>query len=152
MSKINWGRVIAGGVIAAIICFITDGLLHERVVGTDWKAVYDNLRIANPEHGAIGVLYFAVFELGRGLGSIFLYALMRSHFGPGPKTAALAGVVAWLAFSVTGPAQFIPLGFFSNALWIKVGAVQLVTSILATIAGAALYKDANTPAASPASA
>ena len=69
---------------------------------------------------------------------------MRPHFGPGPKTAALAGVVAWIAFSITGPAQFIPLGFFSNALWAKVVAFQLVTSILAAIAGAALYKDAVT--------
>jgi hypothetical protein len=42
--------------------------------------------------------------------------------------------------------QFIPLGFFSNALWIKVGAIHLITSIIATIAGAALYKDATTPA------
>jgi hypothetical protein len=69
--------------------------------------------------------------------------MMRPHFRPGPKTAALAGVVAWIAFSVTGPAQFIPLGFFSNALWIKVAAFQLVTSILAAIAGVAVYKDAN---------
>jgi len=68
---------------------------------------------------------------------------MRSHFVPGPKTAAQAGLVAWIAFSVTGPAQFIPLGFFSNALWIKVAAFQLVTSILAAIAGAAVYKEAN---------
>jgi hypothetical protein len=67
--------------------------------------------------------------------------MMRSRFGPGAKTAALAGVVAWLAFSLTGPAQFIPLGFFSNALWVKVGAFQLVTSIIATIVGASIYKE-----------
>ena len=66
---------------------------------------------------------------------------MRSHFGAGPKTAAFAGVVAWIAFSVTGPAQFIPLGFFSHDLWVKAGAYQLVTSIVAAIAGAALYRD-----------
>jgi hypothetical protein len=145
MSQINWGRVIAGGLIAAIIYFVTDGLMHERLLGADWKAVYDNLRIANPEHSGFGVHYFAVFELGRGLISLFLYATMRSHFGPGPKTAALAGIVAWIAFSVTGPAQFIPLEFFSTALWLKAGTVQLITSILATIAGAAFYKDALRP-------
>jgi len=50
-------------------------------------------------------------------------------------------VVAWLAFSLTGPAQFIPLGFFSNALWIKVGVFQLVTSIIAAIVGASIYKE-----------
>jgi hypothetical protein len=35
---------------------------------------------------------------------------------------------------------------FFNALWLKVGAIHLVTSILATIASAALYKDARKPA------
>ena len=141
MSKINWLRVLAGGLVAAIICFLTDGLLHERVLGADWKAVYDNLGIAEPHHSGLGVAYFAVFELGRGFIPMFLYVMMRPHFQPGPKTAALAGVVAWIAFSVTGPAQFIPLGFYSNALWVKVAAFQLVTSILATVAGAALYRE-----------
>ena len=143
MYKINWVRVIVGGLIAAIILFLTDGLFHERVVGADWQAVYHGLGTAEPtQHSALGLAYFAIFELGRGLISIYLYALMRSCCGPGPKTAALAGVVAWIAFSVTGPAQFIPLGFYSHSLWVKVGAFQLVTSIVAALAGAALYREA----------
>lgn len=141
MPKISWGRVIAGGVIAAIICFITDGILHERLVGADWKAVYDHLGIANSEHTAMHVHYFAVFDLGRGLLPVVLYAFMRPHCKPGPKTAVCAAVIGWLVVSITTPAQFIPLGFFSNALLIKVGAAQLVTSMLATLIAAALYKD-----------
>jgi hypothetical protein len=60
----------------------------------------------------------------------------------GPKTAVLAGIAGWIAFSLTGPVQFIPLGFFSTTLWLKVGAFHLLTSIIATLAGAAIYKDA----------
>lgn len=142
MPKINWGRVVIGGIVAAVIAFITDALLHEVLLKADWKMLYDNLGISSDQHDGPHVFYFVIFELGRGLLTIFVYALMRSHFGPGPKTAALAGIVAWFAFSLTGPAQFIPLGFFSNALWLKAGAFQLVTSIVAAVAGAALYKDA----------
>ena len=141
MSKLNWNRILIGGLVAAIIAFLTDGFFHESVVGSDWKAVYAGLGAREPQHSATGMAYFAIFELGRGLISIFLYALMRQPFKPGPKTAALAGVVTWLAFSVTGPAQFIPLEFYSQALWAKVAAFQLITSIIATIAGAAIYKD-----------
>ncbi len=148
--KINWVRLIVGGLVATVICFFSDGLLHEKLLGTDWKAAYDNLGAAPPEPHSISLVYFAVFELGRGLLSMFLYVLMRPHWRPGPKTAALAGAVAWLAFSIAGPAQFIPLGFFSNALWVKAGAFQLVTSIVAAIAGAALYKDPVTPVEPPA--
>jgi hypothetical protein len=150
VPKINWVRLIVGGLVAAVICFFSDGLLHEKLLSTDWKSVYDNLGVAPPEPHSMGLAYFAVFELGRGLISIFIYVLMRGCCGPGPKTAVFAGVVAWLAFSVAGPAQFIPLGFFSNALWLKAGAFQLVTSILAVIAGAAIYKDPATSIESPA--
>jgi hypothetical protein len=142
MHKINWTRLFIGGLIAAVICFLSDGFFHERVAAADWKAVYDNLGVANPpEEHTVSLFYFALFEIGRGFVSLFVYALMRPLFRPGPKTAALAGVVAWFAFSLTGPAQFIPLGFYSHALWLKVGAFQLVTSIVAAIAGAALYKE-----------
>lgn len=141
VARTNWIRMFIGGLIAAIIAFTTDGFLHERLLSTDWQAVYNHLGAASPTEHASHMVYFVIFELGRGLISMFVYVMMRPHFSPGPRTAALAGVVAWIAFSVTGPAQFIPLGFFSNALWAKVVAFQLVTSILAAIAGAAIYKD-----------
>ena len=142
MSKINWTRLIIGGLVAAAIMFLTDGFFHEKVVSGDWQAVYAGLRAAEPEPHGANLAYFGIFELGRGLISLLLYATMRTHFGPGPKTAVLAAVAGWIAFSVTGPAQFIPLGFFSTALWLKGGAFHLVTSIVATVAGAAIYKEA----------
>jgi hypothetical protein len=146
MARINWGRLILGSLIAAIILFFADGFIHERLVRTDWRAVYAGLRAAEPEPHGSSMAYFALFELGRGLIAMLFYATMRTHFGPGPKTAVLAGIASWIAFSLTGPAQFIPLGFFSTSLWFKVGALHLVTSILSTIAGAAMYKDPAYPA------
>ena len=141
MAQINWGRLVLGALVAAIIMFVTDGFIHERLVNTDWRAVYAGLRAAEPEPHGSSMAYFAFFELGRGFIAMLLYVTMRAFFGAGPKTAALAGIACWIAFSLTGPAQFIPLGFFSTALWVKVGALHLLTSIIATIAGAATYKE-----------
>jgi hypothetical protein len=143
MSRINWGRLIIGAIVAAIILFVSDGLMHETWLHEDWLAVYNRLRATTPEETPVSLIYFAIFELGRGFLALFLYVLMRERFQPGPKTAALAGVGTWVAFSLTGPAQFIPLGFFSNALWAKMAVAHLVTSIVAAIAGAALYKSPN---------
>ena len=142
MPRINWGRLILGGLIAAIIMFVTDGFIHEKLVKADWMALYDALRATPPEGHAANMIYFAIFELGRGFTAMMFYVLMRAFYGAGPKTAVCAGIVGWIAFSLTGPVQFIPLGFFSTALWLKVGALHFITSIIATIAGAALYKDA----------
>ena len=142
MPRINWLRLIIGILVATIIMFFSDGFFHEKVVIADWMAVYSALGSTPPVHNVANLSYFVIFELGRAIIAMALYVLMRPCCGPGPKTAVLAGVVMWIAFSVTGPAQFIPLGFFSHALWIKVAAFQLVTSIIATLAGAVLYKDA----------
>jgi hypothetical protein len=141
MAKINWGRLIVGTLVAAIIMFLTDGFIHETIAKADWKALYEGLRATEPQPHGLNMVYFALFEVGRGFTAMMFYVTMRSFFGAGPKTAVLAGIVGWIAFSLTGPVQFIPLGFFSNALWLKVGAIHLITSIIATIAGAALYKD-----------
>lgn len=143
MPKVNWKRLLLGGLVATLICFVTDGLMHNFIVNHEWEALMAALQIKPPEHQGHGtaIVSFLDFELGRGLGVIFLYVMMRTRYGAGPKTAAWAGFVIWLICSVTGPAQFIPLGFFSHALWLKAGAVQLVTTLAAALAGAALYRD-----------
>src|SRR5688572_33411789 len=99
MSRINWGRLVLGGLVAAIIMFVTDGFIHGQIVDADWKAVYAGLRAAEPEPHGASMVYFALFELGRGLIAMLFYATMRTHFGAGPKTAALAGIASWIAFS-----------------------------------------------------
>jgi hypothetical protein len=141
MLKINWTRLVIGTIVAAFITFIGDGALHELLLKQDWLALYAALGANTPaDHGG-SMLWFALFELGRGFTIMLLYAFMRGPVGAGPKTAVLAGFFAWIAFSLTGPVQFIPLGFFSVSLWIKAGAFQLVTSIIAALAGAAAYKE-----------
>ena len=141
MPKINWTRLIIGGLVAAVIMFVTDGFFHEKLVKTDWQAVYAALKATPPEGHGSSMAYFAFFELGRGMITLLLYATLRAFCGAGPKTAVCAAIAGWVAFSLTTPAQFIPLGFLSNALWLKMCAFQLVTTIVATLAGAALYKD-----------
>jgi len=141
MSRVNWGRLVVGGIIVSVISFVTDGILHEHLIHHHWEALAAGLHITPQEHAPSAFAYFAIFELGRGFVSLFLYAMMLARFGAGPKTAAWAGLVGWIAFSVTGPGQFIPLGLFSDALWGMASAYQLVTSILATVAGAAVYTE-----------
>jgi hypothetical protein len=50
-------------------------------------------------------------------------------------------VLSWVALALSGPPQMITLGLFSHALWLRTGADQQATSIVATIAGAAPYRE-----------
>ncbi len=148
--KFNAIRFMIGGLVAAVIFFLSDGLMHEQVLSADWRSVYANLQATEPAPHGSSLLYFFIFEIGRGMLAMLLYVLLRGYTGAGPKTAVLAGLAVWVKFSLTGPAQFIPLGFYSIALWIKVAAFQLITSVVGTLAGAAIYKDPGTPTPSAA--
>ncbi len=141
MSQINWARLTLGALIVAAICFISDGFLHQRLIHDQWEALAAALQITMREHAGWTMIYFVIFELGRGFLTLFVYALMRPRLGAGPLTAVWAGVVAWFAYSLTGPVQFIPLGFFSSELWLAAAGYQLVASIIAAVAGAAPYKE-----------
>jgi hypothetical protein len=147
MQKINFGRLFIGGLIASLLLFVSDGFLHEQVFKNYWGYLYDGLGAKPPEPGhALAMVYFLIFELGRGFLAIFLYALMRPFHGAGPKTAVLSAIAAWLAFSVAGPAEFIPLGFYGRRLWVMVAGAQLVTSIVANLIAAWMYSDPATSA------
>ena len=139
MSNVNWGRFVLGALIVAAICFVSDGFLHQRVVDDQWQEVFGALGAKFPEHAGWAIVWFVVFEAGRGFLTMYTYVLLRPRLGPGAKTATWAGVVAWVAYSLTGPAKFIPLGFYSESLWISVCLYQLVFSIIAAIVGAAPY-------------
>jgi hypothetical protein len=139
MNDVNWGRFILGALIVAAICFVSDGFLHQRVLTEQWQAVYDALGATPPDHSGFAMVWFLVFEAGRGFLAMYVYVLLRPRLGPGVKTATWAGVVTWVAFSLTAPAQFIPIGFYSTMLWFSVAVYQLVFTIIAAIVGAAPY-------------
>ena len=141
MKSVNWGRFVLGAVIVAVICFLSDGFLHQKVVHTQWLDLFAELGVAPPEHSGLAMVWFVIFEAGRGFLTMYVYVLLRPRLGAGVRTAAWAGLVAWVAYSLTGPAQFVPLGLYSDSLWFTVAIYQLVFSIVAALAGAAPYKE-----------
>ena len=145
MTKINWTRLLPGALIAALILFVTDGFFHEYLFKQYWTYLYDGLGATPPTAHNSSMVYFFLFEIGRAFTAILFYVLMRPFFGAGPKTAVISAIAAWFAFSVTAPAEFIPLGFYGRRLWVMIAAAQLVTSIVANLLAAWIYKDAGTP-------
>ena len=112
MATINWSRLILGSLIAALIMFVTDGFIHGTITQADWKAVYSGLRAAEPAQHGTSMVYFAIFELGRGFTAIMFYVLMRAYFGAGPKTAVLAGIWVGLHFHSLGQCSLFRWGSF----------------------------------------
>jgi len=140
MKKINVGRVLLGGLIAGVVLNIGESLLNGVVLANDMKAEFDRLRLPDPGGVFIAKAVVATFVLG--IVIVYIYAAIRSQFGPGVKTAIYAGLFAWFCYYVYAAVIQTGLGFVSARLAI-IGAVWgLVEYSLGAIAGAWLYKEA----------
>jgi hypothetical protein len=139
MGKINFGRVVLGGLVAGLVLSIGEYLLNDMVLASQMKDYFSQHRFPTPAGSAIGIAVAITFVLGIFL--ILLYALIRPRLGAGPKTAVVAGLAAWFCIyfynNIVGAALgFVPGGILPVALvW------GLAEYVLAALAGAALYKE-----------
>lgn len=101
---------------------------HDEVAGTN------DLRVPAPRSSSS----FGVFS---GIGAIWLYAAVRPRFGPGIRTAALTGFAFWGLTTVLCALDETGVGLYPARLQITFAIVCLVQSIVASIAGAWLYKE-----------
>jgi hypothetical protein len=142
MRKINYGRVLLGGIVAGVLMFMADGFIHGNLLEPHWMAAMKaaGRSVEHEEHGS-DMLYFAAFELLRGLAVAWLYSVMRTHYGPGPKTAICAGLAVWAIMFPIFFLQEIPLGFYSTTLLGLWTLYELIPSVVGGLIVGALYKD-----------
>jgi hypothetical protein len=141
-SKLNTSRILAGGAIAGLLMNVGEAALHGGVLGADAERLYSSLNVPPPAPPAnVPILIGATFLIG--FVAIWLYAAIRPRFGPGPRTAVIAGVAVWIlshvwsgVYLAHGFAGIIPL----KLAWLPV-IWGLFEAVLATLAGAALYRE-----------
>ena len=82
----------------------------------------------------IGTIVTGVFAL-------WLYAAIRPRYGPGPKTAVIAGFAFWFAVSLVQLIVLNAIGVVSARFVAIHLSTELVVVLAATLAGAWLYKE-----------
>jgi hypothetical protein len=141
MKKINFGRVLLGGFIAGIVLNIGEFLLNGVLLAESMREDFRKLGLSPPGGDFIAKAVVATFILG--IVIVWLYAAIRTQFGPGVKTAIYAGLFAWFCICVYVGVIQTGLGFIPTRLAL-IGAVWgLVEYAAGAIAGAWLYKDAD---------
>jgi hypothetical protein len=136
MGKINWGRVILGGILAAVVTNVIEGLLA-LAMREQWEAAMKNMKAPS---GAVMAAHL-FWSLVVAVATIWLYAAIRPRYGPGPATALRAGFAVWLFVHATfslaaGSMQLLP----QKILLMSV-AWSLPQTLVATLAGAWLYRE-----------
>jgi hypothetical protein len=144
----NLQRILLGGLIAGVICFIGDGVVHGVLLQSRWNDIAAALHLDVSEEARRSSFgYYVVYDLLKGLGAVLVYALIRPRFGAGPRTALIAGLLTW-ALTIPVPLYgLLPMHFFGRKfalLWSIYGAFPI---IIGAIAGAAPYREDTTAAA-----
>jgi len=140
VQKINWMRVILGGLVAGVVINIVEFITNGVVLGADWA---DAMRLAGrpatPSAGTMIVLTIWGFLMGTA--AIWLYAAARPRFGPGPRTAALTGFAFWVLSSALCAIDEGATGIYPVRLVAIVALVCLGQALVASEAGAWLYRE-----------
>jgi hypothetical protein len=138
MGKINWARVLLGGLLAGIILAATDFFTNGVALGHEWEAAVQALgRTMSP--GAMVV--FVIWGFVAGTSVVWLYAAARPRFGPGVKTAVLTGFAFWIfGYALPSLGQW-GFGLFPRRLLVMSTLAGLLEVILASVAGAWVYRE-----------
>jgi hypothetical protein len=138
--KINVGRVLLGGVVAGVILYIGEFVLNGIILKKEMAEFFT--KCAFPEPGPRFFVIAGVITLILGIVIVLGYAAIRPRFGPGPKTAIIAGLFAWFGAVVYGNVIAFGLGMVPINVFAIVLGWEIVEYLLAALIGAALYKEA----------
>jgi hypothetical protein len=146
MNQINWGRFVAGAILAGVLAFFLDGLLHSVFLRPQWMALAAASGQEMSQRDPTIYVYYVLYDLAKGVFALWLYVSMRKQFGVGVMTAALAGVTLW-ALTIPIPlCGQIPFHWFGRKVALLWAVYGLVPTVLFTVAGAWLYKELKTAA------
>ena len=149
--RINWTRVILGGLLAGLIVNVCEFLVNGLILGSEWAAAMKALN-KSPDMGIGPTAAFWLWGFLIGIYALWLYATLRPRFGPGPKTAGITGFLVWIPASLLAMIGPAAMHLFRYRL-IAVGVVlALVEIIIGTVAGAWLYKEGEAVGGAPATA
>lgn len=139
MKGVNVGRVVLGGLVAGLIMTVSEFVLNEIVLVEVMAESFAAMNLAPPGGSTIGLFIAMTFAMA--ITTVWLYAMLRSHSGPGPKTAICTGVIVWFLYGFLCNMFFWAMGMVPTGATITVWVWMLVEIPLATAAGAYLYKD-----------
>ena len=138
---INTSKVVVGGLVTGVVYNVLDMLWNFTVLQADGLAMAARLNL-NPAV-VTDISYqipWIVVDFVFGLLTIFIYAGFRPRFGPGPKTAVIAGFVLWVALTSLY-CGFASMGLFTESMAIKGSLLGIVNVVIGSIAGAWAYTE-----------
>ena len=143
--KINWSKVLLGGVIAGIVLIAVDFLNNMYFLGPKSNAEMDAFKpgLSATMQSSTALVLFLLFDVVLGIILVWTYAAIRPRFGPGPATAVKAAIPYWVAMCIAYYG-YMQMGMMTSGTWWGFGAVGLIAFLLGSLAGAKFYSEEGT--------
>jgi hypothetical protein len=141
MAGINYGRVLMGALVAGVVANAIDFVSNMFILADDMVRMAQRLNLDQQLMNSPAVAAcWAVVDFLYAFVLVWTYAAIRPRFGPGPKTAATAGVVIWFAVTII-LFGFHAMGIFTKDMFMKAGLLALVNTVVTSLVGAYFYKE-----------
>src|SRR5664279_4154331 len=100
-SKINYARMLLGGLVASIILFAVGGIVNGAILSDDFQAWSGSMgNLIERMSLSHAMILWIIMDLIQGIGGVWIYVAIRPRFGAGPKTALRAGLILWIVSKV----------------------------------------------------
>ena len=139
MTAINWRRVVLAGLVAGLVANAFDFLITAYLMATEFASMQARLGVTK-EAAKAWIPVFAVADFVWGILLVFTYAAIRPRFDPGPRTAVIGGIMLWLVIVIFA-LVLLALGLHTPQTFLKSSAFYLVSAVVSSVVGAALYKE-----------
>ena len=144
MARINWGRVIAGGLITGLVINVGETVLNAYLLMGSYA---ERMTAYGVPESSSAVPIFTVYGFILGVVAIWFYAMARETLGPGPRTAALVGLGVWVMYAGSFASFHLAVPLFPTHVPLVNLAWGVVEQPLATVLGAWAYKEPARPGA-----
>jgi len=141
VGKINWGRVVVGGLLAGVVLNIFDWLVYGVWLSADIAAGMQALG-KDPRAMDSAIPLWVTLDFVYGIGLVWVYAAIRPRFGAGPGTAVIAGLAVWFFIGLLHAIAEAPMGLMPQRVMTIGTIVALIQIPLAGVVGAYVYKEA----------
>lgn len=136
--RINTKSVLLSGLVAGMAIIIS-AMAMVPVVGDEMDRVLADRGL--PPLRPLAMAYFAMVSLIVGIFLVWLYAVAKTHFGPGKKTALIVSFTVWfLAYFLSNVSKVV-YGFLPIRLTVIGTAWGLAEVVLGGLIGSYLYRE-----------
>lgn len=140
MDKMNWGRIVLGGLVAGVIINASEYVTNGVILAQRWSDAMKGIGKPEAVSGA-QMSEYIILGFIFGIAALWMYAAIRPRYGAGPKTAVCAGLAVWALGYLLGSANAMISHVLPRRLMAISILVGLAEMVVGTLAGAYFYRE-----------